>query len=107
MPHARHHKLQDVLLLVVWLAIGTGLRLTRLATKPPWTDEFSTIVFSLGNSFLSVPLDRAIALDVLLQPLQPRSDSGVCKRRSALAIRKQSSSALLCAGPLLDAALAT
>ena len=65
------------MLLVAWLAIGTGLRLTRLATKPPWTDEFSTIVFSLGNSFLSVPLDRAIALDVLLEPLQLRSDLGI------------------------------
>lgn len=65
------------LLLLVWLAIGTGLRLTQLAAKPPWTDEFSTIVFSLGNSFRAVPLDRAIALDVLLQPLQPNPTAGV------------------------------
>lgn len=64
------------LLLLAWIVIGTGLRLTHLAAKPPWTDEFSTIVFSLGNSFRTVPLDRAIALDVLLQPLQPNS-SGV------------------------------
>lgn len=66
-----------LLLLLVWLVIGTGLRLTNLATKPPWTDEFSTLVFSLGNSFRPVPLDRAIALDVLLQPLQPNPDRGV------------------------------
>ncbi len=64
-------------LVVVWLAIGTGLRLTELAAKPPWTDEFSTIVFSLGNSFRTVPLDRAIAVDVLLQPLVPNSEAGV------------------------------
>lgn len=63
--------------MVVWLAIGTGLRLTELAAKPPWTDEFSTIVFSLGNSFRTVPLDRAIAVDVLLQPLVPNSEAGV------------------------------
>lgn len=61
----------------MWLAIGTGLRLTELAAKPPWTDEFSTIVFSLGNSFRTVPLDRAIAVDVLLQPLVPNPEAGV------------------------------
>nr|MBA3924092.1 glycosyltransferase [Nostocaceae cyanobacterium] len=54
-----------------------SLRLTELAAKPPWTDEFSTIVFSLGNSFLPVPLDRAIALDVLLQPMYPNPNAGI------------------------------
>jgi len=57
--------------------IGAGLRLTQLDAKPPWTDEFSTIVFSLGNSFRNVPLDRAIAQDVLLQPMQPNPDAGI------------------------------
>ncbi len=65
------------LLLLLWIAIGTGLRFTRLAGKPPWTDEFSTIVFSLGNSFRTVPLDLAIAIDILLQPLQPNPDAGI------------------------------
>ncbi|MEH2364034.1 glycosyltransferase family 39 protein [Nostoc sp.] len=55
----------------MWLLIGIGLRLANLTAKPPWTDEFSTLVFSLGNNFLSVPLDQAIAPDILLQPLQP------------------------------------
>ncbi|NEN93021.1 MAG: hypothetical protein F6K48_30680, partial [Okeania sp. SIO3H1] len=58
------------LLLLVWIAIATCLRLTNLDGKPPWTDEFSTLVFSLGNSFQDVPLDRAIAPEILLQPLQ-------------------------------------
>ncbi len=61
------------LLLVLWLVIGMSLRLTELAAKPPWTDEFSTIVFSLGNSFRTVPLDQAIALDTLLQPMRPNA----------------------------------
>ncbi|TBR58751.1 glycosyltransferase [Westiellopsis prolifica IICB1] len=59
-------------LLLVWLFIGVGLRLINLTAKPPWTDEFSTLVFSLGNSFLPVPLNQPIAIDVLLQPLQPQ-----------------------------------
>ncbi|MEH1765475.1 MAG: glycosyltransferase [Nostoc sp.] len=54
----------------MWLLIGLSLRLVNLTAKPPWTDEFSTLVFSLGNTFLGVPLDQAIAPDTLLQPLQ-------------------------------------
>jgi uncharacterized membrane protein len=65
------------ILLLVWLVIGTGFRLTNLTAKPPWTDEFSTMVFSLGNSFLPVPLDQLISVDVLLHPLQPRSHAQV------------------------------
>ena len=66
-----------VLLLLVWLVIGISLRLTNLSGKSPWTDEFSTLVFSLGNSFLGVPLDKAITIDTLLQPLQPNPEAGV------------------------------
>ncbi|MDF5731278.1 MAG: phospholipid carrier-dependent glycosyltransferase [Rhizonema sp. PD38] len=65
------------LLLLVWLVIGILLRLTNLTAKPPWTDEFSTLVFSLGNSFLPVPLDQPISVDVLLQPLQPITATGI------------------------------
>jgi uncharacterized membrane protein len=65
------------LLCLLWLMIGLGLRLTNLTAKPPWTDEFSTLVFSLGNSFLGVPLDQAIAPDILLQPLQPQPGASI------------------------------
>ncbi|MBW4615440.1 MAG: glycosyltransferase [Desmonostoc vinosum HA7617-LM4] len=65
------------LLLLIWLLIGIGLRLANLTSKPPWTDEFSTLVFSLGNSFLSVPLDQAITPDILLQPLQPQANASI------------------------------
>jgi uncharacterized membrane protein len=58
------------LLNLMWLIVGISLRLANLTAKPPWTDEFSTLVFSLGNTFLGVPLDQAIAPDILLQPLQ-------------------------------------
>lgn len=60
----------------MWITIGAGLRLTELVGKPPWTDEFATLVFSLGNSFQTVPLDQAISLDTLLQPLQPNPSLG-------------------------------
>jgi uncharacterized membrane protein len=60
------------LLLFGWITIGSGIRFINLDAKPPWSDEFATLVFSLGNSFRTVPIDRAIALDTLLQPLQPR-----------------------------------
>ncbi|MBN3898413.1 MAG: glycosyltransferase, partial [Nostoc sp. NOS(2021)] len=61
----------------MWLLIGIGLRLANLTAKPPWTDEFSTLVFSLGNTFLLVPLDQAIAPDILLQPLQPNPAASI------------------------------
>lgn len=56
--------------LLTWIGIGTAIRFTGLGTKPPWTDEFATLVFSLGHSFETVSLDRPISLDALLQPLQ-------------------------------------
>jgi uncharacterized membrane protein len=62
---------------LVWLAIGTGLRFTHLTSKPPWTDEFATLVFSLGNSFRTVPLEQVIALDTLLMPLRPNSEASI------------------------------
>jgi uncharacterized membrane protein len=65
------------LLLLVWIVVGAGLRLTHLTAKAAWADEFSTTIFSLGHSFQTVPLDRAIGLDVLLQPLQPNPSAGI------------------------------
>jgi uncharacterized membrane protein len=65
------------LLNLMWLIIGISLRLVNLTAKPPWTDEFATLVFSLGNTFLSVPLDQAIAPDILLQPLQPNPAASI------------------------------
>ncbi|HBB33364.1 MAG TPA: glycosyltransferase, partial [Cyanobacteria bacterium UBA9273] len=64
-------KLLHPLLLLVWILIGTALRFTQLTLKSPWTDEFATMVFSLGNSFHAVPLDQAIPANTLLAPLQP------------------------------------
>lgn len=61
-----------VILLFIWIIVGTILRFSNLAAKPPWADEWATLVFSLGNSFLTVPLEKIITLDTLIQPLQLR-----------------------------------
>lgn len=63
------------LLLLLWMIIGASLRFTQLTGKPPWTDEFATLVFSLGNSFKTVPLDQVISLDTLLAPLRPNPNA--------------------------------
>jgi uncharacterized membrane protein len=65
------------LLLLGWLILGSGFRWLRLGMEPPWTDEFATLVYSLGNSFLEVPLDRAISGEMLLQPVRVASKTGI------------------------------
>ncbi|WP_333320596.1 glycosyltransferase family 39 protein [Microcoleus sp. D3_18a_C4] len=70
-------KNKQLLLLLLWTAIAFILRFANLNSKPLWTDEFSTLVFSLGNSFRGVHLDRAIDLSTLLQPLQFRPGAGI------------------------------
>ena len=62
-------------LLLIWMIIGASLRFTNLEGKPPWTDEFATLVFSLGNSFKTVPLNQVISLETLLAPLRPNSSA--------------------------------
>ena len=62
--------------LLLWLAIALALRFMNLAAKPPWNDELATLVFSLGNSLKTVPLDQVISLDALLAPLRSRPEAG-------------------------------
>ena len=64
-------------LLLFWIAIGAVLRFAQLAGKPPWTDEFATLVFSLGNDYQNVPLDQIISPSTLLQPLKMIPGVGV------------------------------
>ncbi|MCJ8279680.1 MAG: glycosyltransferase, partial [Rivularia sp. ALOHA_DT_140] len=65
------------MLLLIWILVGSVLRFTNLSSKPAWIDEFATIVFSLGNSFQTVPLNQVIGVDTLLQPLQINPNFGV------------------------------
>jgi uncharacterized membrane protein len=68
---------QQWLWLSLWTILGAILRFTNLDGKPPWTDEFRTLVLSLGNSFQSVPLDRVIDFQVLLAPLIPNPNATI------------------------------
>jgi len=58
-----------------WLALGAVmllalvLRLAPLALKAPWMDEAATMIFSLGNSSRSVPLNQLVDLETFLRPL--------------------------------------
>jgi uncharacterized membrane protein len=67
-----HKKRSHIILFFIWLILGALLRFSNLGSKPPWADEWATLVFSLGNSFLTIPLERIITLDALMQPLQLR-----------------------------------
>lgn len=60
----------NFILLSLWIIIGGFLRFHQLTFKSPWTDEFATLVFSLGNNFTSIPLNQIISSENLLQPLQ-------------------------------------
>ena len=66
---------QQWLWLLLWTILGAGLRFANLDGKPPWADEFRTLVLSVGNSFKSVPLDRVIDIQTLLAPLIPDPDA--------------------------------
>ena len=57
-------------LLLLWIVIGFILRVTNLELKPPWSDEWATLVFGLGNSFRTIPLNKIISLDSFLSPLR-------------------------------------
>lgn len=65
------------LLLMCWIGLGCLLRLDHLTVKPLWTDEFATLVFSLGNQFDQVPLGQIITPEDLLRPLQPNPQTGI------------------------------
>jgi uncharacterized membrane protein len=54
-------------LLLLILLVGTGLRFWNLDSKPLWLDEVITSLFSLGQSFDRLPLDRALPLAELDQ----------------------------------------
>ncbi|WP_017296716.1 glycosyltransferase family 39 protein [Nodosilinea nodulosa] len=63
--------------MTAWFLVALALRLLFLVSKPLWMDEVATVIFTLGNSSHSVPLDQVVSLDQLLTPLQPRPEASV------------------------------
>jgi uncharacterized membrane protein len=61
---------RQILGLLGWVGLATYLYFSTLTLKPMWTDEFATIVFSLGHSFKGIPINQLISLPALLTPLQ-------------------------------------
>ncbi len=63
-------RLRQILGLLGWMGLATYLAFSTLTLKPLWTDEFATIVFSLGHSFKGIVVNQLISLPELLKPLQ-------------------------------------
>ena len=66
-----------LILLTISIALGTILRFTNLELKAPWSDEWATLVFSLGHSFRTVAINQVIDLDSLLSSLQLQPATGI------------------------------
>lgn len=64
-------------LVLVWFVMGLLLRLFHLTLKPLWADEFSTIVFSLGHSYQSIPLSEWLSTRELLSPALVNPQTGI------------------------------
>jgi uncharacterized membrane protein len=61
---------RQILGLLGWIAVAAYLAFSTLTLKPLWTDEFATIVFSLGHSFKGIAVNQLLPLPDLLAPLQ-------------------------------------
>jgi uncharacterized membrane protein len=68
-PRINAHTALHILGVLLWIGLGALLRFIGLGDKPLWADEFSTMVFSLGNSYQTIPVSQVISPEVLLQPL--------------------------------------
>jgi uncharacterized membrane protein len=63
--------------MLLWFGLALAIRLSYLVSKPLWMDEVATVMYTLGNSSYSAPLDQVTSLDQLLTPLQPRPEATV------------------------------
>lgn len=75
-------------LLLVAIALGTVLRFCNLAAKPIWMDEVITALFSLGQTYLDVPLNQALPVSAFEQifRLQPMTCSQIVETVSTQSV---------------------
>lgn len=66
-----------VFLLWFWVILGGIIRLTNLGAKPPWTDEFATLLYSRAENYNQLPYDEILTGKELLAPLLGYPDQGV------------------------------
>lgn len=58
------------LLLLLWLCLGGLLRLYGLSRKPPWTDEFATVLYGRGDDYGAIAINKILSAADLLAPLK-------------------------------------
>lgn len=68
---ARMLATMPTVLVLLWTLLGLLLRLHGLTLKPVWGDEWSTLVFSLGNGYHAIPFNTLLSAETLLSPLEP------------------------------------
>lgn len=68
---------QAAIALTFWTMLGTILRLLHLDSKPPWTDEFATLLYSRGDDYSSIPINEVVTAEALLAPLKGYPVHGV------------------------------
>jgi uncharacterized membrane protein len=64
-------------LLGFWIWIGSLLRFTNLGLKPPWTDEFATILYGRGDDYSRIPIGEILSAEMLIEPLKGYPSHGV------------------------------
>jgi uncharacterized membrane protein len=65
-----HFHRSDFFLLLACVTIGICLRWFNLDAKSPASIEIASLGFSLGNSFLHIPIERLISIPEILSPLK-------------------------------------
>jgi len=70
-------RLQAAIALTFWAMLGAVLRLIHLDSKPPWTDEFATLLYSRGDDYSSIPINEVMTAETLLAPLKGYPVHGV------------------------------
>lgn len=75
--HPFNDRQKSQFLLPLWLLLGCFLRLMNLGGKPPWTDEFATMIFSRADNYSRIPLNEIISAETLLSTLKGYPQQGM------------------------------
>ena len=76
MAHPVSQKLEAGWVVGAITILGAVLRMWHLGDHPLWSDEFATLVFSLGHGFGGIPLDQVVPTSRLLEVLTVQDTLG-------------------------------